>query len=153
MWFKSLLPLIITGSFFGTTLMTIFMFYLSRIFGQSFNVFAVLGAMLTGNVTSTGKHLLTRGSIFTGCVAHYGIGLIFGITVVSLWQMEIVTPELLSSLLLGAMAGVLGAVLWFVYFRLYRYMPDFNIRLWLFCIFMAHIVFSGLFFLVYQLMY
>ncbi|MHA4846697.1 hypothetical protein ACX0G7_21200 [Flavitalea antarctica] len=130
------------GGSLATTVMTLCVFIILRIFRQMWNLIAILGAMLTGHITQSGHYTITRGSLLTGIITHYTVGFLFAAIAGCIWNFDLCKPVISGAIYLGSGMGIIGAVVWRIYFAVSRYQVQVNKVIWMISIFIVHIIFT-----------
>lgn len=126
----------------GTTIMTLFLYFLGKITGNNFNVIWLLGSVIFYNKT-TSTYL--RYSV--GTFLHYLTGIIYSFLFYQIWSESVIIPNFFYSVAFGVITGLIALVVW--YFLLKD--KDFNtpINFYVSSNFIAHIIFAIVVFYVY----
>jgi len=127
----------------GTTIMTAFMFIMSAITHRQLNVIKVLGSMLTFKATRVGTVSHDPVAVVTGLVVHYLVGLLFTRVYIWLWSHNIVSTDVISTVFLGFLTGLAGAIVWTVFFALHPRPVKVPLKIYLICILVGHIFFAA----------
>jgi hypothetical protein len=89
-------------------------------------------------------------SIIFGWIAHYIIGLAFAIALYFIWDSAIFDANVVSAVLLGIVAGIIGAIGWKVLLNLSS-LKNKEYDVWYYIqLVCAHVVFSGAALLMYN---
>jgi putative exporter of polyketide antibiotics len=126
----------------ATTLMTVFVLVIRLITGKQINVIRILGTMLTASTTTDGECPKKVGILAAGIIAHYAVGLFFSIVYIWLWTHRIIKTDWVTTTVLGFLTGLLAITVWRLYFSIHAHPPRVPLRLFLVCIFGAHVVFA-----------
>ena len=140
MFYQILIPVI--AGITGTTFMTIAILLVKRITGRQINVIRILGTMLTASTTADGGCSRRLGSMATGVVGHYAVGIIFSFVYMYLWKHQLIGTDWITTSILGFVTGLTGIITWSIYFRVHAHPPHVPLKLYLSCILSAHILFA-----------
>ncbi len=130
--------IILLSAFIGTTLMTIFSYFLSYIFKNQFKEPVLLQKLLE-NSDWVGEGSL---NIIAGWLLHYGAGIGFVIIYYLLWNFAGVQPSFFTGGLLGLASGFLGVGVWWMIFKIHRNPPAINLSAYFLHLVVVHIVFG-----------
>ncbi len=139
-WARTVIILIGSG-IAGTLVMTVFMNILSAYNNKIKSMHVVLRTMLPfrrnpGNLSWRNREVLT------GYAAHYGIGIFFMFLYHVLWQYEIVYPDFIGGLFLGAAGGIISIIFWYWFFVIHPNPPSIPLKGYFINVFLAHFVFA-----------
>lgn len=126
----------------GTTIMTLFLYFLGKASGNNFNVIWLLGSVFLYRKTTSTILRISVGSFF-----HYLTGIIYSFLFYSIWSESEVDPNFLYSLLFGVITGIIAMIVW--YFLLKNKKFNTPIKYYIFSNFIAHIIFAIVVFYVY----
>jgi hypothetical protein len=126
----------------GTIVMTAFMYLVNLFSNKRLKVVDILGTMLTGKTRAGGTLSYSPKAIVTGLVAHFTVGIVFALAYLGLWLLGVGGPYLLSSIIFGAVSGVVAVFVWRTFFFVHSRPPAIEINAYLVAIFFAHIVFA-----------
>jgi len=142
--------LIITAGVLATLVMT-GLYMVSWVTGKPLKVIKILGTMLSSQTTPTGEPSGKPSAILTGIVAHYLIGIGFAWTFYLLWRQEIVRFTPGDGLWFGFWAGVVGIIIWRIFFALHPRPPrQVPLGWYLPTLLVAHVLFGLVLVWIYQ---
>ncbi|MEJ2884271.1 hypothetical protein [Pedobacter sp. GR22-6] len=121
----------------GTTFMTASSVLMSLL-GQDFREPEHLGTM----VGRLAPLLSKRAKVIAGWGAHYAMGMIFAAVYVELWESGKIEHSLKNALILGALSGVVGFLIWKATFKVHPLPPAMNYTNFYLQRIPAHIVFA-----------
>lgn len=131
-WSKILLAALI-----GTTLMTLFSFFVSDTTRKMFKEPVLLNILLdrTGlvNINDSLRNVL-------GYILHYLVGIVFVIGFDLAWAYTALDPNWASGILLGAVAGLVGILIWVITFKIHPHEPKIHFKEYYLQLFFAHIL-------------
>lgn len=84
-------------------------------------------------------------------VLHYLIGLFFVIGYHFLWFNEFLEISWAASILIGVVSGIIGIIGWVILFEIIPQKPNINFTVYYIQLFVAHVIFGVVAFLVYKL--
>ncbi|TDO73224.1 hypothetical protein EV143_106166 [Flavobacterium chryseum] len=84
-------------------------------------------------------------------VLHYIIGLLFVIGYHFLWYNEFLEISWAASILLGVISGIIGIISWVILFEIVPQKPNIDFKGYYIQLFVAHVIFGVVAFLVYKL--
>lgn len=130
---------IILGALAGTTVMTLFSYYLSYKLGRQFKEPVILNKLY--------RRLVVRGTALKaipviGWIFHYFIGTVFMVLYHFIWRLTAVEPSLLSGSVLGFFSGFIGIAGWSLMFNLHPDPPSVNFRKYYLQLISAHVIFG-----------
>ena len=124
-------------TFAATTLMTVFSYAASASFRKLF-----VEPLLINYVVQRSKiKIKPTLTSFFGWIMHYIAGLLFIIPYHWLWNRDI-AQTWLGALLLGAISGIVGVLVWMLLFRLPRKEPNVAFKEYYFQLWVAHVIFA-----------
>jgi hypothetical protein len=126
----------------GTTIMTAFMLIMTGITHRELNVIKVLGSMLTFKSTRAGTVSRDPAAVVVGLVVHYLVGFLFTGIYVWLWNHNLVSTDIISTVLLGFLTGLVGTLVWIMFFALHPRPVRVPIKIYLTCIIIGHVLFA-----------
>lgn len=132
---------IVLAGIAGTYAMTLFIHIVSRMTGYRFHVPAILGSMVSMKTKPSGEPSHERMSLLPGYILHYGIGVLFAAVYTEVFIPDS-EPGYDRALLFGIVAGIVAVGFWFSVLKLHPLAPRVNLKLYLICIFIGHLVFS-----------
>lgn len=138
---------IITSSVAATSVMTLFSYAVSASAREIYKEPLLLSYVLASlklEISQNAKNIL-------GWVLHYLIGLGFVMIYHFLWFNEFLEISWLVSVLLGVFSGIIGILTWILLFEIIPQKPNIDFKGYYIQLFIAHIIFSIVAFLVYRL--
>jgi len=103
----------------GTSVMTADSELMSVIFGENYREPAHLAEMIKRLAPGLSKHAYK----LTGWGAHFAMGVVFAAVYVELWESKKIKHTLVNGLILGAVSGILGLVIWKATFKAHPFPP------------------------------
>lgn len=131
----------------GTTVMTADSALMSEIFGENYREPEHLTTMIKRLVPGLSK----RANQIAGWGAHYAMGLVFAAVYVELWEKKKIKHSVRNGLILGAVSGVLGFLIWKGTFKSHPFPPAINYDHYYLQRIPAHVVFAITATLAYRL--
>ncbi|KAA5532303.1 hypothetical protein F0919_16035 [Taibaiella lutea] len=132
------------GGITGTFIMTLFMNAMSRITGYNLRVPSILGSLVTMRTKPSGTPSRSFSTMLWGSISHYAIGIVFAFIYLLILKMNSdAYSSLKDALTFGFFAGIVAAIFWFSFIKLHPLSPVINLKLYLVCIFIAHIIFGA----------
>jgi len=138
---------IITSTIAATSVMTLFSYAVSASARELYKEPVLLGYIL--KVFGIEVKLPVR--ITLGWILHYLIGLTFVIAYHFLWTYKIFEMSWSTALLFGAISGIIGIISWIIMFASAPKKPDINLPGYYTQLFVAHVIFAIVAFVVYKL--
>ncbi|KUJ61208.1 hypothetical protein AR687_13525 [Flavobacteriaceae bacterium CRH] len=138
---------IITSSVAATSVMTLFSYAVSASAREIYKEPLLLSYVLASlklEISQNVKNIL-------GWVLHYLIGLGFVIIYHFLWFNEFLEISWSVSVLLGVFSGIIGILTWILLFEIIPQKPNIDFKGYYIQLFIAHIIFSIVAFVVYRL--
>lgn len=129
---------ILAATLVGTSAMTLFSYFLSRVTKKKFTEPEVLREIATENLSDTPHEIVESASWAT----HYGIGLAFTGAYSQVWEHTPLKPTLASGALLGAASGLVGILGWSQAFKLDDHYSDKDRQKYYAQLLAAHVVFG-----------
>lgn len=126
-------------SVLATSMMTLFSFLLSNKKDRQFREPEILNKLISRS--STTKVSIKRKNV-AGWFIHFGIGIVFTVIFLYLYNLEILSLDLLSILIFGISAGISGIIGWQFMFYLNSNPPDIALKSFYLQLIVAHLVFS-----------
>ena len=123
----------------GTLAMTAFMYLYAYSTSHFTKVIHILGNMLVGE---RNYYSPTKSAFLVGMAAHFGVGILFSFAYFLLWNWGIFRIDLIDSILIGSISGVLAVVVWKSYLKLHTHPPQINLLHYFTALFIAHIIFA-----------
>lgn len=129
---------VLSGTIIGTSIMTLFSYYLSGKLNNQFKEPVLLNKLLRATYLfkNSGKNSPT------GWVLHYFIGAVFTIGSHLFWKTARIKPSLQSGALLGLMYGVTGIAGWHLIFKLHPNPPMIDLQEYYLHLLAAHVLFG-----------
>ncbi|MEX0608852.1 MAG: hypothetical protein WD016_10890 [Balneolaceae bacterium] len=125
---------ILTGALVGTSVMTLFSYYLSNKTNKQFKEPVLLNKLI--------YHSTPIKNIMPGWMIHYSVGFFFMLGFHFFWKFTPFNPTFLSSTFLGLMGGLLGIAGWHFIFRLHADPPIVDFPKYYLHLLAAHVVFG-----------
>jgi hypothetical protein len=132
------IPEVLSGALAGTSAMTLYSYVLSSKKNKQFREPELL-AILLKRLFPESKKSTTQ---MEGWILHYGVGLLFTAVYDRIWR-KTKGPSLPSSLLLGAISGLIGIGVWKKTFDLHPDPPSIHFKKYYGHLFVAHLVFGA----------
>lgn len=129
---------IITAAVTGTSMMTLFSYWVSRQKAEQFREPALL-SMLTKRLISDKRFPKTD---VDGWALHYSVGAMFCLIYDRIWQQTGSKPSILNAGLMGLISGFFGASVWKAIFHLHPDPPNIKSKKYYGHLIAAHIVFG-----------
>lgn len=126
---------IVIGSFIGTIIMSIFSYFMSDLLSEELGEPALLNKLIEN----------VRGSSITkiiGWVVHWLFGVLFSIFSYLIFITIVNLPLWCTSILTGAISGIIGIIGWLIMLYLHPCPPKINLPLFFKQLFFAHILFA-----------
>jgi hypothetical protein len=131
----------------GTTVMTAGSELMSLLAGENFSEPDHLQTM----ISRLAPHLSKHAKKIAGWGAHYAMGLIFAAVYVELWETKKIKHTIKNGIILGAISGLLGLLIWKGTFKAHPLPPWINYGHYYLQRIPAHIVFAVAATLAYRL--
>ncbi|RFZ91323.1 hypothetical protein D0C36_20575 [Mucilaginibacter conchicola] len=131
----------------GTSVMTADSDLMSRIFGENFREPEHLATMIKRLAPGLSK----QASQLAGWGAHFAMGFVFAAVYVELWETKKIRHSVLNALILGAVSGLLGLLIWKGTFKAHPFPPLIKYDHYYLQRIPAHIVFAVTATLAYRL--
>jgi hypothetical protein len=135
------------SGFMGTNFMTASSALMSVVFGENFREPNHLETMI-GRLA---PHLSKHAKKIAGWGAHYAMGFVFAAVYVELWETKKIKHNFKNALILGAVSGVLGFLIWKGTFKAHPLPPWINYDHYYLQRIPAHIVFAVFATITYRL--
>lgn len=129
---------IFLGTLTGTSLMTLFSYYLSRKTNRNFREPVLLNQLLV----NFQPFEFNKKPILPGWILHYVVGVIFVTGFHFFWKMTSVTPSFLNGSILGLFCGMIGVAGWHLVFMLHPKPPSIELKEYYVHLIVAHIIFG-----------
>ncbi|CAN5604380.1 hypothetical protein BH23BAC1_BH23BAC1_09500 [soil metagenome] len=140
--------LIIAG-FLATFVMTILMYISGFISKKNMAVVHILGSMITFRTNSGGGVSNSFFSLFSGCILHFLVGIVYAFVYSWLWYQGIGIPDFINSIIFGAVTGLIATAGWKIFINIHPNPPHIPTKEYLVTIFLTHIIFAIILFYVY----
>jgi hypothetical protein len=131
----------------GTTIMTAGSELMSLLAGENFSEPDHLETM----ISRLAPHLSKHAKKIAGWGAHYAMGLVFAAVYVELWETKKIKHTIKNGIILGAISGVLGLLIWKGTFKAHPLPPWLNYGHYYLQRIPAHIIFAVAATLAYRL--
>ncbi|MEO6177031.1 MAG: hypothetical protein ABIP27_17895 [Flavobacterium circumlabens] len=138
---------ILISSVAATSVMTLFSYAVSMSAREIYKEPLLLTYILTGLHLKVSPNLKT----VLGWILHYLIGLCFVMGYHFLWFNEFLEVSWAASILLGIISGIIGIISWVILFEIVPQKPNIDFKGYYIQLFVAHVIFSVIAFLVYKL--
>ncbi len=138
---------ILLSSIAATSVMTYFSYAVSASAREVYKE----PVLLTYILTALHLELSPNFKIILGWFLHYLIGLFFVSGYHLLWLNEFLEISWPASILLGVISGIIGIISWVILFEIIPQKPNIDFKGYYFQLFIAHIIFSIIAFIVYNL--
>lgn len=123
----------------GTTLMTAFSYIVSSVRGKQFRE----PELLNGLVARAGLTDFSPSKEHAaGWLMHYQVGLMFSIIYDLIWRKTNVSPSPKNSLIMGAVSGIFGIMVWNLIFKLHPDPPKTKLKEFNLQLLIAHLIFG-----------
>ncbi|WP_010230884.1 hypothetical protein [Gillisia marina] len=130
---------IFVSGFVATSAMTAFSYIVSNIRNKQFREPELLNKLLSKS--NFFRLELSKTSI-AGWILHYIIGWIFVVLFELIWNIELIPLSVLSGILLGFAAGIIGVLGWQIMFSLNKNVKKIKWSEYYFQLIIAHIIFG-----------
>lgn len=130
---------IVVGAFTGTTIMTLFSYYLSHKLGRQFKEPDLLNRLI---LRSGIAYIPAKATPAAGWIIHYAVGTAFLILFHLVWQFTPADPVLVHGMIMGFFSGFIGIAGWKWLFRLRDHPPPVNLQEYFIQLPAAHVVFG-----------
>jgi uncharacterized membrane protein YagU involved in acid resistance len=118
------------------------MYLLSYITKKKMKVVKILGTMLSIYSNPEGRLSESHKAITIGLLVHYGVGIIFAIGYLVLWENKIGKPDLINGLVFGTINGIFGIFIWRLFLLIHPSPPHLPFRSYMFSLVLGHIAFA-----------
>lgn len=132
----------------GTIAMTVFMYLYASLTHQFTKVIHILGNMLVGE---RNFYSPTLNAMIVGTAAHAGVGVLFSFAYFLLWNWGIFQIDLVDSIWIGMISGVIAVLVWKSYLSLHSHPPKFSQLHYFIALLLGHIIFGMVSVNVFQL--
>jgi uncharacterized membrane protein YagU involved in acid resistance len=136
----------------GTAVMTAFIYLLSYTTKKRLKVVKILGTMLTFQTTPDKQTSEHSSAIVVGIIGHYLVGIIFSVIYYLLWTHGIGKPDLMTCAIYGFISGIVGIIVWRIFFVLHPNPPAVPLKDYIVSILIGHIFFGAGVWLTIQLL-
>jgi hypothetical protein len=137
---------VVTG-FVGTNFMTASSALMSALMGENFREPEHLETM----ISRLAPHLSKHAKKIAAWGAHYAMAFVFAATYIELWETGKIKHSIKNGVILGAVSGVLGFLIWKGTFRAHPLPPWMNYDHYYLQLIPAHIVFAVFATITYKL--
>lgn len=107
--------------------------------------------LLTYVLSKLHQQISPKLKLVLGWVLHYLIGLFFVIGYHIIWSANILDFTFTSSLILGIVSGIIGISGWVVLFRISAQKPNIDYKGYYIQLFVVHVIFAVIAYVVYEL--
>lgn len=129
---------IIFGALIGTSLMTLFSYFLSKKTDRNFREPDILNQLLFDLQLIEFK----KKPLIPGWILHYVVGFIFVVGFHVFWNVTTVNPSQISGSILGLFCGFIGIAGWHLIFKLHPKPPSIALKKYYIHLLVAHIIFG-----------
>ncbi|CAN5449666.1 hypothetical protein BH23BAC3_BH23BAC3_25330 [soil metagenome] len=129
---------ILSGAVIGTSLMTLFSYYLSYRSNKEFEEPELLNKL----IHSSRLPVSVKKNPAAGWILHYSVGTGFTVCYHFIWKRNKVNPIFKNSTLLGGISGIIGISGWHLLFMIHSNPPSIYLRDYYLHLLAAHIVFG-----------
>jgi hypothetical protein len=129
---------VITAGVVGTTMMTLFSYWVSEEKSKQFREPALL-AILLKRLLKNKDHTANQ---LTGWIVHYMVGILFAAGYDQLWRKTDAKPSALNGITLGVLCGVFGKEVWNLVLRLHPDPPSVDRKAYFSHLILAHAIFG-----------
>ena len=141
------IPEAIASGVTGTTFMTLFSYLVSEAKERNFREPELLATLLRRIVHRMNK----RNSRLAGWALHFAVGIVFSMFYVWLWNEKKIKASGASGMALGAVSGVIGALTWYMTFKLHPLPPKTSYKKYYGHLLITHVVFGLFAFIGYKI--
>lgn len=129
---------IVTAAVTGTSMMTLFSYWVSRQKAEQFRE-PVLLSILTKRLFSDKRFPQTH---VDGWALHYSVGAMFCLIYDRIWQQTGSKPKLLNAGVLGLVSGIFGATVWKMILHIHPDPPNIKLKKYYGHLVAAHVIFG-----------
>ncbi len=129
---------ILSGTVIGTSLMTLFSYYISHKLNREFKEPVLLNKMISRSPLAISK----KNNPAPGWILHYSIGTVFVVGYHFIWRRKKLNPTLKNSTFLGFISGFIGISGWHILFIIHPKPPSIHLKNYYLQLLAAHIVFG-----------
>ena len=133
---------IILAGFAGTAAMTFFFSLLSLVTHRVMHIPRVLGTMLLGRTHPDGGLSGSKAAKVVGIAAHYGVGILFSIGYLALWESGVGFVTASWGLLVGLGNGIFAMLIWYFFFMIHPKPPIVKLETYLITLVFGHVIFG-----------
>lgn len=126
----------------GTSVMTLFLYMTSWITKNNFRVIHILGNMLTFKTKEDGSLSNSFWVFGVGSVIHYMVGFLYVVAYHFLLMNGHIRLTLFQGIIVGIVTGIVAVGGWKCFYKLHPKPPIIKLKLYLWVILLAHILFS-----------
>ena len=130
---------ILSAALTGTTVMSAFSYIVSKKEHKQFREPELLNIL----VSRMPMDVKTSKESIIGWAIHYIVGLMFCALYDRIWQRLTPTERILTALPIGALSGVIGAVIWKSTLKMHPFPPIIHYRKYYLHIILAHVIFGA----------
>ncbi len=129
---------VISAGILGTSMMTLFSYWVSEDKNKQFREPALLAILLKRLLNNNDERAL----LITGWIIHYKVGILFIVGYDQLWRKTNATPSILNGMMLGILCGLLGKEVWKLVLRVHPNPPSIDREAYFSHLVAAHAVFG-----------
>lgn len=129
---------IILGAVVGTSIMTVFTFFISYRQNKQFKEPVLLNNLLRNTEALKNRKIPT----ISGWLIHYGAGISFVVAYHFIWKFTAIDPSLTSGIVMGLINGIFGASVWALVFYSYKNPPVIDYGAFYLHLLPAHTIFG-----------
>ena len=129
---------IISGALIGTSMMTLFSYFLSKISDKNFSEPDLLNQLLVNLQIFE----FSKEPVMPGWILHYVVGFIFVAGFHVFWNVTTIDPSFLSGSILGLFCGFIGVTGWHLVLLLHPKPPSIALKKYYIHLLVAHIIFG-----------
>lgn len=130
--------IILVSAFTGTTLMTLFSYFLTYILKTQFKEPVLLYKLLEKSAWIEEESI----NVPVGWLLHYAAGIGFVIFYYLLWSFTALKISFFNGGLLGLASGFFGVGVWWIIFRIHQNPPSINLKDYFIHLIAVHIIFG-----------
>ena len=140
---------VLLSGFMGTNFMTASSYLMSVLADENFREPEHLATMIGRLAPGMSKHA----KVIAGWAAHYGMGIVFAAVYVELWDSGKIKHTIRNGIMLGAISGFLGFLIWKATFKIHPLPPWVDFEKYYLQRIPAHIVFVVFATITYRLIH
>jgi len=129
---------VITAGVIGTSMMTLFSYWVSKDKDKQFREPALLAILLKRMLKTNDDKVF----LLSGWIIHYKVGLIFTVLYDQFWQKTNAKPSVANGMMLGILCGLFGKEVWKTVLRLHPNPPAIDRKAYFAHLVLAHAIFG-----------